>query len=338
MKNSQKGLISWLSLILIGILIIAGLFFYYQINKAKVNTITPVDNSVSKCGLKVTSLTPNEKVNFPLTISGVVDNSNAKNLGCSWQMFEGQAGVAKLYFYNNGVWNIINSGVPIEVIDWMATTTNFSFVLDENVSVSSDSLMKVTFVEENPSGQGLADTLEIPIIFGGNTNLIYTNSNYRFTFAYPKEFMLADEQVISDQAWQSNTTDSGNLIVRVLIPRTIQPKTNFGEANFDVGVSTSSLAIKNCLLPPMGNGVQTSNLVINGIDFTVFHYNDAGAGNLYDVTSYHSVHNGKCFVLESMIHSSNIGNYSPDQGIGEFDKASIDNILKSIVNSFKFQS
>ena len=168
------------------------------------------------------------------------------------------------------------------------------------------------------------------------TTTVYKNTTEGFSFSYPNKFSLADNETISGQPWEYNTTDIGNLIVRVLIPRTIQPKTNFGEAYFDVGVSTSTQSLRDCLLSPMGNGVEILSQNIGGTDFKVFHYNDAGAGNLYDVTSYHIIHDGKCFVLESMVHSSNIGNYSPDQGISEFDKVSIDNILKNIVSSFRF--
>ncbi len=343
MKNSQKGFIGKLVLIIIAILIIGGLFLYYQNNnQSKVNN-NVVDNFLSKCGFKVTSITPNEKVNFPLIVKGVIDNSNAKTLGCSWQMFEGEAGVAQLYFNNNQSWNPIGVGVPINVADWMTTSTTFSVLLNFNndgIGLSTGTLMKITFTEENPSGQGITDSIDLPIIFGNissvSENAVYENKLNGFSFSYPSKFSLADNETILNQPWEYNTTDTGNLIARVVIPRTIQPKTNFGEAYFDVGVSTSTDSIKNCLISSGVNTTDVSSISINDQSFEVFHYNDAGAGNFYDVTSYHTVKNGKCFVLESFVHSSNIGNYSPDQGIKEFDKILVNNILKNIVESFQF--
>lgn len=165
---------------------------------------------------------------------------------------------------------------------------------------------------------------------------VYNDAINKFSFSYPKELSLADKATIDSQPWEYNTTDKGNLLVRVLIPKSTQPKTNFGEASFSVGVSTDTASIKNCFLSPMGNGVNISTLKIEGVNFTEFHYSDAGAGNFYDVTSYHTLYNGKCFVMESMVHSSNIGNYSPDQGITEFNKDSVNKTLEDITNSFKF--
>ncbi|MEI8337571.1 MAG: hypothetical protein WCF92_00295 [bacterium] len=168
------------------------------------------------------------------------------------------------------------------------------------------------------------------------TTTIYQDQLNGFSFDYPKEFSLADKETLSTQSWNFNSTSTGNLLVRVLIPRTIQPKTNFGEAVFDVGIGSDKLSVKDCLVAPEGNFVGVSSSTVNGVDYLVFHYNDAGAGNFYDVTSYHTIKNGKCFVLDSMIHSSNIGNYSPDQGINEFNKTLVHNILKNITDSFRF--
>lgn len=170
------------------------------------------------------------------------------------------------------------------------------------------------------------------------TTAVYENTTEGFSFSYPKEFNLADEETLSNQSWDFNSTSAGNLLVRVLIPKSIEPNTNFGEAVFDVGVSTSSIDIKNCLVPPIGNFVEVSTSTINGENYTVFNYSDAGAGNRYDIESLRAIHNNQCFVLESMIHSSNIGNYSPDQGIKEFDRNFVNSILNNIVSTFKFSN
>lgn len=59
-----------------------------------------------------------------------------------------------------------------------------------------------------------------------------------------------------------------------------------------------------------------------------------GAGNYYETTSYRTVYNDECYAIEYTIHSTNIDNYSPDQGITKFDKEKITSILDAMVQSF----
>jgi hypothetical protein len=75
---------------------------------------------------------------------------------------------------------------------------------------------------------------------------------------------------------------------------------------------------------------------LRGIPFTKFTFSDAGAGNLYETTSYRTKRGDECYVVEYTIHSSNIGMYSPDQGIKEFDKDKITKMLDRMVRSFQF--
>ena len=75
---------------------------------------------------------------------------------------------------------------------------------------------------------------------------------------------------------------------------------------------------------------------IHGIPFTKFTFSDAGAGNLYETVSYRTKRGGECYVVEYTIHSTNIGMYSPDQGIKEFDRAKVVNMLEKMAKSFRF--
>ena len=77
--------------------------------------------------------------------------------------------------------------------------------------------------------------------------------------------------------------------------------------------------------------------MINGIDFTVFHFSDAGAGNIYETTSYRTVHGGQCWAIEYTIHSSQIGNYPPKYGLQPFNEATLHDVLDRIAGTFKFQ-
>jgi hypothetical protein len=176
MKKHNKGGILTLLLEIVGILIlIVGAYLYLRTNTVVLDDIVvkeKVDVS-GKCGFFVTSPSPNEKVNFPLTIKGAVDNSSRQSKGCSWQMFEGQAGVADLYFKDaNNKWQQLNTSKPVPVENWMSTSTVFSVVLNfsnEGINLPAGTSLKVVFTEDNASGMPPVDTFELPLIFSGST-------------------------------------------------------------------------------------------------------------------------------------------------------------------------
>ena len=131
-----------------------------------------------------------------------------------------------------------------------------------------------------------------------------------------------------------------------MIPRSFQPKTNFSEATFVVGSSADPKSIELCLRasngetpgynPEVANPVSAGRVTINGVAFSKYNLGDAGAGNYYDTTSYRTMRDGVCYAVEYTIHSTNIGNYDPSQGISEFDRAKVQGILEDIAKSFKF--
>ena len=165
---------------------------------------------------------------------------------------------------------------------------------------------------------------------------LYTDSSKTFSFSYPAVATISGGGVGYDTDWKQEATTSGLLLVKASIPSSIQPKTNFAGAQFTVGTSPDPDAVKDCLTENAGNGVTSSKVMIDGIPFTKLSFSDAGAGNFYDTTSYRTVRNDQCYAVEYTIHSTNIGNYSPDQGITSFDEKSVQNTLEGIVQSFKF--
>jgi len=170
----------------------------------------------------------------------------------------------------------------------------------------------------------------------GTTNM-YTDTGKTFSFSYPNTFSLYGGDGSYDTNWSGRSTDLGILLTVVAIPKSFQPGTNFSEAKFTVGVSSDPKAVANCQITGVMNGDQVPVPVnINGISYKKLISGDAGAGNFYENTSYRTVRNGQCYAIEYTIHSTNIGNYSPDQNIKEFDKAKVTNTLESIVQSFKF--
>ena len=165
----------------------------------------------------------------------------------------------------------------------------------------------------------------------------YANSEKTFSFSYPNEFSLSGGNIGFSQDWNAQTNYLGTLLAVVNIPKDYLPQTNFGDSKFTVGVSADPEAIKNCLSATSGNNIGTTSVVsIAEQNFTKINFADAGAGNFYETTSYRTIKDNMCYALEYTIHSLNIGNYSPDQGIKEFDKAKITALFEALVQSFRF--
>ncbi len=192
-----------------------------------------------------------------------------------------------------------------------------------NITVSNTPATVSTSTQANPSSGTTA----------------YADPNKLFSFSYPSAFTLSGGSTDYVQDWMVNSTADGLLLVKVVVPQSFEPKTNFGDAKFTVGTSPHPAAVSGCLAAPAsGTPVQKSLVTINGVPYTRYVSSDAGAGNLYTTTSYRTVHNGQCYAIEYTIHSSNIQNYPSNSGITAFDEAKVQQALESIVQSFKFTS
>ena len=166
----------------------------------------------------------------------------------------------------------------------------------------------------------------------------FTDAGKLFSFTYPSTVQIAGGGIGYSTDWMVNATTSGMLLAKATLPRTVQPKTNFSGATFTVGTSADDDAVTGCLTNALsGAGTSKGVATIHGITFTKFETSDAGAGNFYDTTSYRTVHNNQCYAIEYTIHSTYIGNYSPDQGISAFDKASVQKTLEQMAQSFTFK-
>ncbi|HWC57857.1 MAG TPA: MliC family protein [Candidatus Paceibacterota bacterium] len=163
----------------------------------------------------------------------------------------------------------------------------------------------------------------------------FTDGSQTFSFMHPSDVTISGGDIGYTQDWRVNTQTLGLLLVKATLPSTLQPKTNFAGATFTVGTSSDPDTIKNCTLATNGEH-DTGTVTLQGITYHKITLSDAGAGNFYDTTSYRTLHNSQCYAIEYTIHSTNIGNYSPDQGITQFDKQSVTNELDAMAKSFTF--
>lgn len=189
-------------------------------------------------------------------------------------------------------------------------------------------------------------TLVILVLIGGvifyninnkkSNSLKFSDSNNTFTFEYNSLFEASEGEKIPTIDWRVNAKKEGLIIANVFIPKSFIPNTNFSDVRFIVGRSTDESEIRGCLNNATNEEVKDGFSNISGYTFAKFLSNGAGAGNFYETTSYRGIVDGDCYSIEYTIHSTNIGNYSPDQGIKEFDKLKVENELEKIIKSFKF--
>lgn len=155
-----------------------------------------------------------------------------------------------------------------------------------------------------------------------------------FSFEYLTDSALSEKANAETQDWKQGSTTFGMLLATVTIGDDFEPKTNFRDAKFTVGTSTATSSVASCLTEGSGEASSTPT-TINGTTFSKIMFSDAGAGNFYETTSYRTLKGVECYAVEYTIHSTNIGNYSPDQGITEFDKVKVQGVLEATVQSFK---
>lgn len=165
----------------------------------------------------------------------------------------------------------------------------------------------------------------------------FVDSNNILSFEHNPFFQHIEGINYLSTDWKLEAKEKGVLLASVIIPRTYMPNTNFSDARLTIGRSTTASAIKSCTIVSTTNGeVKDGTGTISGYPFDKFNFNDAGAGNFYETTSYRGIVDGDCYVVEYTIHSTNIGNYSPDQNIKEFNKSVIQSNLEKIIQSLRF--
>jgi hypothetical protein len=164
----------------------------------------------------------------------------------------------------------------------------------------------------------------------------FTDSNNVFTLNYNSSFTNTEGAQVPTTDWSLNAKELGIVLAKINIPRGYKPNTNFSDAFLTIGRSTEPSAIKNCLNKTLESDKDEGFVTIGGFQFKKFTFSEGAAGNFYDSTSYRGIVDGDCYAVEYTIHSTNIGNYSGDQGITEFNKSEIQNEFEKTIQSLKF--
>lgn len=136
-------------------------------NKIETTSTPPVAEERVGCGIVVKSPTIGEKFDVIKKVSVVVDNSKRIELGCGWTVFEGQAGTFKIIDSQDN--EVANGILKVqEGIEWM---TSLPVMYEAEVLISKDEkdiakgIGKLTITEDDPSGEKILQTIEIPVEF-----------------------------------------------------------------------------------------------------------------------------------------------------------------------------
>jgi hypothetical protein len=120
--------------------------------------------ALSHCGLTVNSPLGGGLVSStaPISVTAVVDNTNMQALGCSWTVFEAQAGTIEL---KDGNGTVLGFGLLTTTQDWMtASPVTYTGQVTSNSVFAPGTPLTLVFTEENPSGDGIPDTLVVPVV------------------------------------------------------------------------------------------------------------------------------------------------------------------------------
>jgi len=120
-----------------------------------------------------------------------------------------------------------------------------------------------------------------------------------------------------------------------MIDSQLYENTNLIEAYYLFGSTDENDIVESCTQPISFGG--TENIVgevnVNGKQFVRSEGGGVGAGNIYEQIYHRTVINGYCYEITFFFHYANIGNYSPDAGIKEFDHTALMQKFESILST-----
>jgi len=169
-----------------------------------------------------------------------------------------------------------------------------------------------------------------------NVNAWPVSPDFGFTISAPIDFEgMGAPQDAPD--WRWNSSDPGQVLYEIVVPRAIEPQTNFAGATITVGMSSNPKSVANCLAPAGTPPDEKSwKQKIGGVEFSGFRDSDDGMSHYHEITSFRAVHNGQCWAVEYMIASTSLGIYPPEYGLKQFDMARVRGLMDRIVATFKF--
>jgi hypothetical protein len=164
----------------------------------------------------------------------------------------------------------------------------------------------------------------------------FSDKQSQLSITYSSELKLVHKSVADTGGWSHLSQKPGYLAVQLRLPSSFQPETNFSGATVTVGWSENQQQVQDCFDLPALHIFKADTIQKRGETFRYVRFGEAGAGNFYLTTQYRTRKWERCYSIESVVHSTNIHNYSAEAKISEFDSLQVHSVLQSVINGLIF--
>jgi hypothetical protein len=163
----------------------------------------------------------------------------------------------------------------------------------------------------SPEAPTLAPTISIPA--GWQT---YTDQHFGFSFCYPPQAQVIDQQ----EAYAR------------IIDLPFIPDTNLLEKYAEVNAVKNGFPCPSPYVDSLSGSTPSQQVTINGLSYTEQSGAGAGAGNIYEWTAYSTQRGDVCVSLTLVLHSANPMNYATPPPV--FDAAAESQVFQDILGTF----
>jgi len=174
----------------------------------------------------------------------------------------------------------------------------------------------------------------------------YANSEYNFTLRFPpnvtpQNYFTTFYNLASNWRVNASQVNQGKIIVSFPVFRIDQGGVATGKsyplnyvAELRVGISPN---VKECYAIDTGYTSQKiTNVIINGVTFKRFSFQEAGMMKYLQGESYRTIHNNMCYVLEQIKSGSSYKDETMKPGLSQATLDGYYNTVGKIVETFRF--
>jgi membrane-bound inhibitor of C-type lysozyme len=185
-----------------------------------------------------------------------------------------------------------------------------------------------------------------PVTLGTNL-LTYSNAEYKFQVKFPKSvlpqsYFTTFYQLPSSWRLNASAVNQGKAIVSFPVHRIDQGALSakgktyplYFVAETRIGAGPN---VKECYTPDAGyTNQKITNITINGIAFKKFEFADAAMMKYTQGSSYRTIHNNLCYVIEQIKSGSNYRDETITTGVSESELQSYYDTAGAIARTFTF--
>jgi membrane-bound inhibitor of C-type lysozyme len=239
-------------------------------------------------------------------------------------------------------WNKGDTAFITEGIKNLETYTN---CVAEKKEVST--IATTTLDEALPKTPTTVAAKPKPTTTLGTNLLTYSNAEYKFQVKFPKSvlpqsYFTTFYQLPSSWRLNASAVNQGKAIVSFPVHRIDQGSLSakgktyplYFVAETRIGAGPN---VKECYAPDAGyTNQKITNVTINGIAFKKFDFTDAAMMKYTQGSSYRTIHNNLCYVIEQIKSGSSYRDETMTQGVSESQLQSYYDTAGAIARTFTF--